>query len=213
MYVPPAFREDRPEVLRALIHAHPLAALVTAGADGLAANLTPFILVETPDGDVLRAHMARANGQFDSLRSGAEVLTIFQGPQAYITPSWYATKAEHGKVVPTWNYAVVQAWGTPRVIDDADWVLAQVTGLTTVQESRRAAPWAVTDAPEAYVAAQLRGIVGLEIPVRRIEGKWKVSQNQPEANRRSVVSGLRDAASDEMADLVEERARGLGARP
>jgi transcriptional regulator len=207
MYVPPAFREDRPEVLRALIRTHPLATLVTVGADGLTANLTPFILVETPEGDVLRAHMARANDQFESLRTGAEALVVFQGPQTYITPAWYATKAEHGKVVPTWNYAMVQAWGTPQVIDDADWVLAQVTALTTAQESRRAEPWAVTDAPETYVAAQLRGIVGLEIPIRRIEGKWKVSQNQPEANRRSVVSGLRGAAKDEMADLVEERGR------
>jgi transcriptional regulator len=207
MYVPPAFGEERPEVLRALIRAHPLATLVTTGAEGLTANLAPFILAEIPDGDVLRAHMARANDQFDALRAGAEALVIFQGPQAYITPSWYATKAEHGKVVPTWNYAVVQAWGTPRVIDDADWLLAQVTALTTAQESVRAEPWAVTDAPETYVAAQLRGIVGLEIPIRRIEGKWKVSQNQPEANRRSVVAGLRDAAQDDMASLVEERSR------
>ena len=127
MYIPSAFREDRPEILRALIRAHPLATLVSAGADGLVANLIPFILVASPEGDVLRAHMAQANEQLTSLREGAEALVIFQGPEAYITPSWYATKEEHGRVVPTWNYVVVQAWGTPRVIDEPQWLLTQIS--------------------------------------------------------------------------------------
>ena len=128
---------------------------------------------------------------------------IFQGPQAYISPSWYPTKREHGKVVPTWNYIVVQAWGRPRVMDDADWLTAQIGALTTLQESGRAEPWSVADAPEPFIESQLRGIVGVELPIDRIEGKWKVSQNQPEANRRGVAEGLRGEGSP-MASLVEQ---------
>jgi transcriptional regulator len=209
MYIPPAFREERPDVLRALFRAHPLASLVTHGANGLTANLVPFTLVEGDKaengGDTLRAHMARANPQLDDLRAGGEALVIFQGPQAYISPSWYATKQEHGKVVPTWNYIVVQAWGQPRVIEDAAWLLAQIGALTTMQEGGRAEPWSVTDAPEPFIATQLRGIVGLELPVGRVEGKWKASQNQPDANRAGVVRGLREDQPDSaMAVLVEQ---------
>jgi len=192
MYRPPAFREDRPELLHAAIRAHPLATLVTHGASGLAANLVPFTLVPGEDGpDLLRAHLARANPQLADLRAGGEALVIFQGPQAYVTPSWYPSKREHGKVVPTWNYILVQAHGRPRVIDDADWLRTQIDALTKLQEAGRADPWAVTDAPPDYVAAQLKGIAGVEIAVERIEGKWKASQNQPAANREGVVAGLR----------------------
>lgn len=208
MYSPPAFREDRPEVLRALIRAHPLATLVTAGAGGLIANLVPFVSAATAQGDVLRAHMAKANDQLASLREGGEALVIFQGPEAYITPAWYATKHEHGKVVPTWNYVVVQVWGRPQVIEEPEWLLAQINELTRSQEGGRRDPWAVTDAPDDYIAAQISGIAGVEIPVSRIEGKWKASQNQPEANRQGVVQGLRTSGAAEMAKIVEERARG-----
>jgi len=205
MYRPPAFREDRPELLHAAIRAHPLATLVTHGASGLAANLVPFTLVPGEDGpDLLRAHLARANPQLADLRAGGEALVIFQGPQAYVTPSWYPSKREHGKVVPTWNYILVQAHGRPRVIDDADWLRTQIDALTKLQEAGRADPWAVTDAPPDYVAAQLKGIAGVEIAVERIEGKWKASQNQPAANREGVVAGLRaqDPASP-MAAAME----------
>jgi transcriptional regulator len=141
------------------------------------------------------------------LREGGEALVIFQGPEAYITPSWYASKREHGKVVPTWNYVVVQAWGTPQVIDDAEWLHVQINELTRTQERARTEPWQVADAPADFVAAQIRGITGIEIPIARIEGKWKVSQNRPEADRRMVVAGLREGGDmDEMADVVEERA-------
>ena len=204
MYIPLLFREERPEVLRALIRAHPLASLVTQGTSGLTANLVPFILVPGAGGrDILRAHLARGNPQLEDLRQGGEALVIFQGPQAYISPSWYATKLEHGKVVPTWNYVVVQAWGRPTVIEDAEWLLAQIGELTTLQEGARAEPWSVADAPEPFIAAQLRGIAGVELPIDRIEGKWKASQNQPEANRRGVVEGLREYEADSpMAALV-----------
>lgn len=192
MYRPPAFREDRPELLHAAIRAHPLATLVTHGPSGLAANLVPFTLVPGENGpDLLRAHLARANPQLGDLRAGGEALVIFQGPQAYVTPSWYPSKREHGKVVPTWNYILVQAHGRPRVIDDADWLRAQIDALTAQQEADRSEPWAVTDAPPDYVAAQLKGIAGVEIAIERIEGKWKASQNQPAANREGIVAGLR----------------------
>ncbi len=199
MYQPPAFREDRLEVLHAAIRAHPLAVLVTAGAAGLEANLIPF-LVEGEGRGVLRGHLARANPQLEALRAGGEALLVFQGAQAYVSPAWYAAKAEHGKVVPTWNYVTVQARGTPRVIEDAAWLLRQVDDLTVSQEAGRSEPWAVSDAPEDFVAAQLKGIVGLEIPIDRMEGKWKLSQNRTVADRKGVAAGLGD---DAIGRLVE----------
>ena len=208
MYRPPLFREDRLDVLHTAISHHPLATLVTAGANGLMANHIPFLI--NPAGSangVLRAHLARANDQLVDLRAGAEALVIFQGPETYITPSWYASKAEHGKVVPTWNYVAVHAWGTPTVFDDPAWLRQQIGDLTAKQESVRAQPWAVSDAPDDFVASQIKGIVGLEIPIARIEGKWKVSQNRPQADRDSVVDGLRELGPEAaaMAQAVIER--------
>jgi transcriptional regulator len=211
MYQPPAFREDRPDVMHALIRAHPLGLLITA-TPGLEANLIPFLVDPEPSPNgTLRGHLARANQQWRALAEGAECLVVFQGPQAYVTPSWYATKRETGKVVPTWNYATVHAWGRPSVFEDPAWLHRQVTAQTESREASRAAPWAVSDAPEAFVASQLKGIVGLEIPISRLEGKWKVSQNRPEADRAGVVEGLRgtEGADPDMAALVAERA-GLG---
>jgi len=207
MYRPSAFREDRLETLHALIEAHPLATLVTAGSDGLNANLLPFTLAaDRGDRGVLRAHLAKGNDQIAALREGREALVIFQGAEAYITPSWYVSKAEHGKVVPTWNYVVVQAWGTSRVIDDPAWLRIQIDELTRKQERDRSEPWNVTDAPESFVQSQIKGITGLEIEVSRIEGKWKVSQNRPEKDRDSVMQGLRTERRDDvMASIVAER--------
>ena len=206
MYLPAAFRENRLETLHALIRAHPLGTLITAGAGGLLANLVPFVVIDGGDKGILRAHVARANDQVEALRSGAGTLVVFQGPEAYITPSWYAAKAEHGRVVPTWNYVVVQARGTPRLIDDATWIRAQIDELTASQENRRAEPWKVSDAPEPFIAGQLGAIVGVEIPIASIEGKWKVSQNRSAADRKGVVEGLnREGLSEEMARLVAER--------
>lgn len=206
MFRPPPFREDRREILHAAIRAYPLATLVTCGAAGLTGNLVPFALAVDADGrDVLRAHLARANGQLADLRCGAETLVIFQGPQAYVSPAWYPTKREHGRVVPTWNYVVVQARGRGIVRDDTAWLRAQLDALTTAQEADRDAPWQVDDAPAAFVAGQLPGIVGVEIPIDRLEGKWKASQNQPAANRAGVVAGLRrDDPASPMARVVEE---------
>jgi transcriptional regulator len=171
------------------------------------ANLVPFTLVLKGEKGTLQAHLPKANDQVQALREGAEVLVQFQGPEEYITPSWYASKREHGKVVPTWNFVLVQARGRPRVIDDSDWILAQIHDLTTAQESSRPTPWKVSDAPEPFIASQLKVLVGIEIPIERIEGKWKVSQNRPEADRLTVVEGLRNEANnEEMAKLVVERA-------
>jgi transcriptional regulator len=209
MYQPPHFREDRLEVQHALVRAHPLGLLVTLGSTGLVANPVPFALdaSASPYG-TLKAHLSRANPQWQDFDPAREALTVFQGPGAYITPSWYAAKWEHGKVVPTWNYAIVQAYGRMRVVDDPTWLLQQVTAMTSVQEAARPEPWAVSDAPEAFVAAQLKGIVGIEIEITRIEAKWKVSQNRQEADRLGVAAGLRqspDDASHQMAELVEAR--------
>ena len=176
MYQPPHHREDRLEVQHALIRAQPLGTLITFGAGRLEANLIPFLLdAARGSNGILQGHVARANGQWREHDPAIEALVVFQGPEAYITPSWYATKAETGKVVPTWNYAVVQVRGPLRVIEDRDWLRAQIEALTRSQEGRRDHPWAVGDAPEAFVEAQIKGIVGIEIPIaqhrRQVEGQ------------------------------------------
>ena len=207
MYQPAHHREDRLDVQHALIRAFPLGTLVTTGPSGLVANHVPFLIdPEASRLGTLRAHVARANPLWKEADPEAEVLVVFQGAERYVTPSWYATKRETGKVVPTWNYAVVHAYGRMTVIEDAAWLKTQIEDLTRFNEAARAEPWAVTDAPAPFVDAMVRGIVGLEIEIARIEGKWKVSQNRPEADRRGVVEGLRenaDARSGEMAELVE----------
>ena len=214
MYQPPAFREDRIEVQHDLIRAHPLGLVITAGPAGLLANSIPFLVDSgASEKGTLRGHLARANPQWHELAAVDECLVVFQGPQEYITPSWYATKRETGKVVPTWNYVAVQAWGRPTVIEDANWLRRQIDDLTRSRERTRSAPWQVGDAPASFLGAQIQGIVGVEIAIARIEGKWKVSQNRPEADRMGVVAGLREAgeATEPMARLVAERGGRSGA--
>jgi transcriptional regulator len=203
MYCPALFREDRLEVQHALIRSHPLGLLISRGSNGLIANLLPFVLkTGGSERGVLQVHMARANPQWREL-DGQAVLVVFQGPNAYVSPSLYATKKETGKVVPTWNYAMVQVRGQARVRDQAEWLTLQLNALTTGREASRPQPWSVSDAPADYVEAQKRAIVGVEIEIAVIQGKWKVSQNQPEANRRSVVAGFsEDDRTREMAELV-----------
>ena len=210
MYQPAHFREDRLEVQHALIRAHPLGLLVSHGAGGLDANPIPFLLDETGPYGTLRAHVARANAVWRDLQASPEVLVAFQAVDTYVTPSWYASKREHGKVVPTWNYALVQAWGTARVIEDPAWIGAQIRALTAVHEAPRAEPWAVEDAPEPFIATQIRAIVGIEIAITRIEGKWKASQNRPPADRAGVAEGLAREGGDAsaaMAEIVRERSQ------
>lgn len=204
MHCPSMFREQRLDVLHGLISAHPLATLITAGSNGLMANLIPFSLHNGGEHGILRAHLARGNRQLDALREATEALVVFQGPDFYVSPSWYPSKAEHGKVVPTWNFAMVQARGKPRVIDDAGWVREQVEQLTTNQENGRAHPWKVSDAPDDYIAAQLKGIVGFEIAIHTIEGKWKMSQNRQPTDRQGVIDALRDeGCCPAMLDTME----------
>ena len=204
MYQPPHFREERQDVLHGLVRAHPLATVVTV-ADGRAdANHIPLLLdaARGPHGTLI-GHVARANAL--SKGSDGEALAIFQGIEGYVTPSWYETKRETGKVVPTWNYVVVHARGAMRIIDDAAWLRAHVEALTRRHEGERSDPWLVSDAPAPFIAAQLKGIVGLEIEIASLEGKWKVSQNRPAADRAGVASGLRAERGEasEMAALVE----------
>jgi transcriptional regulator len=212
MYSTSQFREERVDVLHALIRAHPLGTLVTRTRDGLLANAIPFLIDSASSGNgTLKAHVARANAQWREFDPGHDALVIFQGAQTYVTPSWYATKRQTGKVVPTWNYVVVQAHGRLIVHDDPQWVLAQIEQLTDTQERSRAEPWAVSDAPHAFVDQQVRAIVGIEIPITRLEGKWKVSQNRPHADREGVIGGLKEGADDNaqaMARLVEAALKG-----
>ena len=206
MYLPPHFREDSLDIQHKFMRENPLGLLVTHSAHGLIADAAPFILDEASgEFGTLRAHLSRANPQYKALAEADECIIIFQGPQAYITPTWYETKQETGKVVPTWNYVTVHAWGRPQVMEDPAWLRAQIEALTTQMESGRTKPWAVSDAPEAFVQAQMKGIFGIEIPINRIEGKWKVSQNRPEADRLGVIEGLRAEGQEKMAREVEER--------
>ncbi|MER9681238.1 FMN-binding negative transcriptional regulator [Mesorhizobium sp. M0184] len=204
MYQPPHFQETRPDVLHGLIRAHPLGLLVSNGVEGPVANAIPFLLdADVPPNGRLRAHLAKANPQWRLLADNplAPVLVVFQGADAYVTPSWYETKRETGKVVPTWNYAIVQVRGIVTVIEDQDWLAEQISDLTMSQEGSRSAPWAVTDAPAPFIQSQIKGIVGLEIEVTEISGKWKVSQNRPAADRVGVAEGLESETANS-ADMV-----------
>jgi transcriptional regulator len=197
MYLPSVFEETRPEVLRQLILAHPLGALVTTSESGLKADHIPFALA--PDSEplkALRGHVSRANPLVAARPDShpGESLVIFQGPETYVSPSWYPSKQVGGKVVPTWNYAVVHVYGRLRFVYDSNWLLDLVNSLTTRHEHKRAEPWHVSDAPSGFVAQQLAGIVGLELEVTRVLGKWKMSQNRSAADRAGVLRGLREEA-------------------
>lgn len=205
MYQVPHFRDDDLEAQHGLIQAHPLGLLISAGPEGIIANPIPFILYRQ-DGErgTLRCHLARANPQWQALAANPAALVVFQGSQSYVTPSWYPTKAETEKVVPTWNYAMVQVRGPARIVTDAAWLHANVGALTDQQEGRRQKPWSIADAPEPFIAAQLKGIVGVEIPIETISGKFKASQNRPEADRVGVAEGLAEV-NPEMAAMVRQR--------
>jgi transcriptional regulator len=207
MYVPPLFEETRLEVLHELIHAHPFATVVTLSAGGINANHVPLHLCRDhgPFG-ALRGHVARSNPMWSDRVQDVEALAIFHGAHDYISPSWYPTKREHGRVVPTWNYAVVHAYGALRVIDDPVWLRSLLEDLVSRHEARSAVPWSVADAPPEFVARMIESIVGFEIAISRLNGKWKVSQNQPAVNRTGVVDGLRQRGDEnalQIAQLVE----------
>jgi transcriptional regulator len=198
MYTPPAFRDDDKESLRATIRGARLASFVTATADGLLATPLPLLLDEGEgEHGVIYGHLAKANPQWRVPPLG-EGLAMFMGPDAYVTPAWYATKRETGRVVPTWNYVAVHAYGPVEFFDDPGRLLEAVRRLTDLHERGRASAWAVSDAPPDFVRAQLRGIVGLRMPITRLEGKRKMSQNRNATDRAGVAAGL--AASERASD-------------
>jgi transcriptional regulator len=201
MYTPAAFHEDDPAILHAVMRAARLALLVSAGADGGAPEAThlPLLLdpAEGPHGTIY-GHLAKANPHWRALAAGGPARAIFPGPEAYVSPSNYASKAEHGRVVPTWNYVAVHAIGPVEVVEDAARLHALVSRLTDHHEGPRAQPWAVADAPETFIAGQLKGIVGIVLRIDTLIGKRKLSQNRSEVDRAGVAHGL--AASDEAAD-------------
>jgi transcriptional regulator len=208
MYVPTHFDESRPEILQQLIDARPLGTLITLGAAGLNANHIPFEYEADPGGlGTLRGHVARANPVWRDHSKAIDALVIFHGPSSYISPSWYPTKATTGEVVPTYNYTVVHAYGPLRIIDDPTWLRRLVSQLTFRFEANVDQPWKISDAPESFIAKQLQAIVGIEIAVSKLLGKWKVSQNRPAVDRASVATELSkssDADSSAIAEMIRE---------
>jgi transcriptional regulator len=203
------FKEDRIELLHDAMRQAGLATLVTLTADGLIASHVPVLLDPDPAPyGTLLGHLARPNPQAKGAVAGTDALVIFQGPDAYITPSFYETKRQTGKVVPTWNYVAIHARGPVTFFNDTERLLQVVTRLTDREEGKRAAPWAVTDAPADFIDGMLKGIVGFSLPITRLEGKWKMSQNRPAEDRAGVVDGLTAGGRDVVAELVRESNKG-----
>ena len=210
MYLPDLFRVDDVAQMHALMRARPFAALVSAGALGLYASHLPTVLKPEGPYGLIECHLARANPHCKELAEVGEALMIFQGAEGYVTPNWYPSKAQTGKVVPTWNYAVVHAYGRLEVMNDAEWLRRHVSELTAQQEKGESKPWAVTDAPKTFVDAMLRGIVGFRFAIARLEGKWKMSQNREMPDRAGVVEGLKmrnEGDDGEIAKLVSRHIR------
>jgi transcriptional regulator len=203
MYMPSQFEEKRTEVQHQFIEEHSFGTLVTLGADGINANHVPFELDRSAgEFGLLRAHVARNNPVWRDFSRDVETLAIFEGASAYVSPSWYESKQEHGKVVPTYNYMVVHAYGPMRVIDDPAWMKAFLNRLTDQHEGGRPAPWKVADAPPDFIDALIGTLIGIEIPVTRLLGKWKVSQNRSQADRKGVAAGLRAAGGNDETNMA-----------
>ncbi len=210
MYLPPEFREERVPVLHEAIRQAALGTLVTLGEGGLEASHVPMLIDPEPAPyGTLIGHIARANPQWRRPTAGVQALAMFLGPDAYISPAWYATKRQTGKVVPTWNYVAIHAYGELRFFEDAERLLRLVTRLTETHEAGRPEPWAVSDAPEEFIRAQLKGIVGFELPIVRLEGKWKMSQNRRAEDRTGAIEGLRreGGAEEAVAEIMGESLR------
>ena len=208
MYIPRVNKEERIPVLHKLMEDQPFASLITMGSSGLFASHIPMVLDRSGAMGQLRGHISRANTQWRDYTPSVEALAIFSGPQHYVTPNWYPEKQDTGKVVPTWNYVVVHAYGYLKIIEDAEWLMAHLASLTNIHEAGSTVPWKVGDAPADYIASQMKGIVGLEMTIERLEGKWKVSQNRSEQDRSGVAKGLTElntAESLAMKALVERR--------
>ncbi|NMY42542.1 FMN-binding negative transcriptional regulator [Pseudomonas sp. WS 5013] len=203
MYLPSAFRQDDLAELHAQLQASPFALLTSAGATGVQASHLPLLLApDEGEFGTLYGHFARANPHWRDLQDGAEALTVFSGPDAYISPGWYPAKAEHGKVVPTWNYIAVHARGPVELIEEPERLLQIVSRLSDQHESGRERPWAVSDAPREYIDSMLRAIVGFALPIRRLEGKWKLGQNRSAADQAGVRDGLASSPSPRDRELA-----------
>jgi len=209
MYIPKMYEESRVPVLHELIETYPFASLITKGASGLFASHIPMVLEK--DGASLgrlKCHVSRSNAQWRDFSPEVEALAIFSGTHHYISPTWYRETQETGKVVPTWNYVVVHAHGKLQAIQDRDWLMAHVNNLTNIHEAASPAPWHVSDAPADYIETMVKGIVGLELSIQRLEGKWKVSQNRNERDRDGILKALdklNTPASQSMKTLVMAR--------
>jgi transcriptional regulator len=203
MYCQSHFKQDSLELQHELIRRHPLGMLIISSPSGVTADLLPFVLhADEGDHGVLRAHAPRANPVCGALLEGVECLVVFRGPDAYVSPSWYASKAETHKVVPTWNFTMVQARGHARLVDDGAWLRRHLDDVTDALEARMPQPWKVSDAPADFVATVSRALVGIEIPISALAGKWKTSQNRSEADRAGVAAGLQQDGEHAMAALV-----------
>jgi transcriptional regulator len=197
VYIPQHFEEKRPDVLARAIRDIQFALLVTAVDGEYLASHVPMVLKQADGAFTLEAHVARPNPHWTVLGSKPASLAVFQGPQTYVSPSWYETKRQHGKVVPTWNYVVVHAHGPLETVEEQDWLLAHLGDLVAANESRREQPWAITDAPAEFIHGMTRAIVGLRLTVDRLEGKWKMIQNRSEADRLGTLAGLSASAKPE----------------
>lgn len=209
MYIPPLNREDDISELRRFVQANPLCTLVSLTGRGLVATHIPVVLHETSSGfGVLRGHVARANSHWRDSNADVETLAIFTGPQHFISASWYPGKKTHGREVPTWNYVAVHAYGRLRVVEDHDWLLDHLKSLVDENERIAEFPWAVSDAPPDYIAGEMRAIVGIELEVSRVEGKWKASQNRNDEDAAAAIGGLQSLgtpSSEAMCELIRER--------
>lgn len=203
MYVPDHFRVEDLAQMHALMRGRPFAALVSAGAAGLYGSHLPTVLKDEGAYGTIECHLARGNPHWRDLAEGGEALMIFTGPEGYITPNWYPSKAEHGKVVPTWNYAIVHAYGRPEVKDDREWLRRHVGELTAQQERSEAQPWKLSDAPDSYIDVMTRGIVGFRFEITRLQGKWKMSQNRQTPDWEGVVQGLNARATGDDLEIAE----------
>ncbi len=210
MFQPPVFREDRIDVMQDLMRDNPFATLLWSAAGQLSAEHIPLLIhPELSEHGSIRGHVSAANPLRRQAQGEIDVLAVFQGPQAYVSPSWYPSKQQHGKVVPTWNYAVVHAHGTLRFVDEPEWLLAHLSDMTSRQERGRSSPWAISDAPDEYIARQLKALVGIEITVKSLSGSWKVSQNKDEQDRKGVELGLL-AENTNQASAVSDLVKRFG---
>lgn len=203
MHIPDKFKQTEEEQLKELIREYPFSTLITHTESGIEANHLPVTLTNIDGKDVIHAHIAKANALWKSVQNGAEILLIFNGPNCYISPNYYPTKKESGKAVPTWNYVVVHVKGKISFIHDESWIYSMLDTLTSEHESHQEEPWSITDAPDTYIKKMLSAIVGIEITIDSIEGKWKLSQNQPEINKLGVIKGLLDKAEQNEVNLAE----------